>query len=74
MAEIVVEGGKSTIHCAIMMGRDEESRKVISERLPFYWQMPCGEGYMLLNIRDLPEDDLPCTCGNPMHWFVKYMN
>jgi len=73
MAEIVVDEGKSTIHCAIMMGRDEESRKVIFERLPFKCPMSCGKVYTLLNMMDLPEDDLPCTCGNSTHWFVKYM-
>ena len=72
MAEIVVEEGRSTIHCAIMMGRNEESRKAISEHLPFKYKMSCGEVYTLLNITELPEDDLPCSCGNPTHWFVKY--
>jgi len=72
MAEIVVAEGTSTIHCAIMMNRSEEARKVISECLPFRCPMPCGEVYTLLDIMDLPENDLPCTCGNPTHWFVKY--
>ena len=73
MAEIVVAEGTSTIHCAIMMDRSEEARKVISEWLPFKYPMPCGELYTLLSITDLPESDLPCICGDSTHWFVKYM-
>jgi len=73
MAEIVVDGGRGTIHCAIMVGRSLEGRKLISECLPFKCPMPCGKVYTLLNITDLPESDLPCLCGNSTHWFVKYM-
>jgi len=62
------------IQCAIMMDRSLEARILIAKYLPFKYQMPCGEIYTLLNIMDLPEDDLPCTCGNSTHWFVKYMN
>ena len=73
MAGIVVDGGTSMIHCAIMMARSLEARKLISKCLPFKYKMPCGEVYTLLSIMDLSEDDLPCSCGNSTHWFVKYM-
>ena len=72
MAEIVVEEGRSTIHCAIMMVRNMEV--LILKYLPFKYKMPCGEVYTLLSTMELPEDDLLCSCGNPTHWFVKYMN
>jgi hypothetical protein len=35
--------------------------------------MPCGETYKLKAIEDLPQEDLPCPCGDKGHWFVKYM-
>lgn len=73
MAEIVVDGGRSSFHCGIFMARNGESRKVILECIPFKYPMPCGKVYTFLNMMDLPEEDLPCTCGNPKHWFVKYM-
>uniref|UniRef100_A0A6M3K8Z8 Uncharacterized protein n=2 Tax=viral metagenome TaxID=1070528 RepID=A0A6M3K8Z8_9ZZZZ len=35
---------------------------------PLWIVMPCGEMYK----GGVPEKSLPCTCGNPEHWFVKY--
>ncbi len=38
--------------------------------LNFRLVMPCGQSYHLTNR--LPTEDLPCSCGNPTHWFVKF--
>jgi hypothetical protein len=32
---------------------------------------PCGEVITYPTLDDVPETDVPCTCGNPNHWFIK---
>jgi hypothetical protein len=32
--------------------------------------MPCGE---ICAIQELPTEDIHCPCGNPSHFFVKYI-
>jgi hypothetical protein len=34
-------------------------------------EAPCGEKVMYKTIDDVPEVDVPCSCGNPNHWFIK---
>ena len=33
--------------------------------------MPCGEKVFYPTLDAIPETDVPCTCGNPNHWFIK---
>ena len=33
------------------------------------FSMPCGTSVCL---RDIPKDDVPCPCGDPTHYLVKY--
>jgi hypothetical protein len=73
MAEIIVDEGRGKMFCAIYMSNGPIGRGVLEKSLPFVCRMPCGETYTLDRIEDLPQDDLPCSCGNPEHWFVKYM-
>lgn len=73
MAEIIVGMGKAKINCAIHMSNGPIGRGVLEKSLPFVHRMPCGEIYALDRIDDLPQDDLPCPCGDKSHWFVKYM-
>lgn len=72
MAEIIVSGGRDAIHCAIYLKGGPEAIKAIVDRLPFSYEMPCGEVYALRKIQYLPEEDMPCPCGDPSHYFVKY--
>jgi hypothetical protein len=72
MADIMIDGGKSKIVCAIHMRNEPVGRGVLEKNLPFEYRMPCGWSYRLKAIEDLPKEDLPCPCGNPEHWFVKY--
>ena len=30
----------------------------------------CGERVVYWTLEDMPEGSVPCTCGNPKHWFV----
>ncbi len=40
--------------------------------LPFTINMPCGHSITYPDIDDIPMVDVPCPCGNPTHFFVKY--
>ena len=33
---------------------------------------PCGNSVEYAEIEDIPLVDVPCTCGNPGHYFIKY--
>jgi hypothetical protein len=36
-----------------------------------YYALPCGNVYELKRGDSVPDEDVPCPCGNPNHWFVK---
>jgi len=40
--------------------------------MPFTLTLPCGNSITYPDIDDIPMADIPCPCGNPTHWFVKY--
>ena len=38
-------------------------------------KMPCGKKLIFKtykSLREMPHEDVPCTCGDPTHWFVKH--
>ena len=35
---------------------------------------PCGNSVEYAEIEDIPLVDVPCTCGNPDHYFIKYID
>jgi len=34
--------------------------------------MPCGEVIIYYRHCDVPVKDVPCPCGDPNHWLIKY--
>ena len=34
-------------------------------------KMPCGCWSVYETFEDIPNESVPCSCGNPKHWFVK---
>ncbi len=34
--------------------------------------MPCGESFSLTRVPELSGQDLPCPCGDPSHWLVRF--
>lgn len=32
--------------------------------------MPCGNMIQYQNFEDIPDEDVPCSCGDENHWFV----
>ena len=34
--------------------------------------MPCGSHVNYATPDDIPEVDVPCPCGDPHHWLLKY--
>lgn len=45
---------------------------VLGLEKPLCLQMPCGNSIAIATEQDVPLEALPCSCGNPKHWFVKY--
>lgn len=33
---------------------------------------PCGSKVSYKTFDDIPEQDVPCPCGNPDHWMIRY--
>lgn len=34
--------------------------------------MPCDTRITYRTFNEIPKEDVPCPCGNPKHWIVKY--
>ncbi len=34
--------------------------------------LPCGNSFHARGLDGIPYESVPCTCGDPTHWFVKY--
>jgi hypothetical protein len=34
--------------------------------------MPCGEKFTVATREDFPTLDVPCSCGNKNHFFIKH--
>jgi len=52
------------------IGRDGKRVGGIPELPLVGINMLCGERVIYRTLDDLPETSVPCTCGNPNHWFV----
>lgn len=37
-------------------------------------KLSCGQCFELCPGDYIPEQDVPCICGNPNHWFVKFID
>jgi hypothetical protein len=48
-----------------------DARKAIEKYLPATYELPCGEKVTFESSVGVPLYDVPCSCGNPSHWFVK---
>ena len=34
--------------------------------------LPCGHSIVYRSLSEIPEESVPCSCGNPNHWFIFY--
>ncbi len=34
--------------------------------------LPCGGSASYPTVNDIPRHDVPCPCGDPTHWLIKY--
>jgi hypothetical protein len=52
----------------------EEARQDIERGygFPQIAYMSCGNRWRLGSIEDVPIQNIPCPCGNPNHWLVRY--
>ena len=35
---------------------------------------PCGSEVSYRTFDDIPDHDVPCPCGDPKHWIIRYQN
>ncbi len=59
---------------AISLSRNQRSILKIDELAPLKVDMPCGSHWELADSADLPDDDIPCTCGSEKHWFFRWQD
>jgi len=45
---------------------------MINDRPFIVIHSPCGEVFEVQNKEDMPLEDVPCTCGDKSHFFIKY--
>lgn len=51
----------------------QRSIDVNSPKVNFiYITLPCGQEATYHTRADVPAEDVPCPCGNPKHWLLKY--
>jgi len=52
----------------------DEAKQSIEEgyRFPQTLYMSCGHKMTFHSAEKLPNQNIPCPCGNPNHWIVKY--
>ena len=34
--------------------------------------LDCGKKVIYQTFQDIPNEDVPCPCGNPKHWLLKF--
>lgn len=55
----------------------QQHREYVRPFWPSSWwpcrvRMPCGQEIQCDDLDSIPLYDVPCPCGNPTHWFVKW--
>lgn len=50
----------------------EWQRRWGKEAYGFTITMPCGKEWRFRAVSDIPFGDLPCPCGRPDHYLIKY--
>jgi len=73
MTELIVTEAKK-IALAMKYTRDEFKGTLFNpdEPLGIRIRLPCGNMLDIKQRRDIPLQDMPCPCGNPEHWLVKW--
>ena len=77
MTTLTIPPGNSTLVVALMISAENEgllpkALAPVEALLPIEITMPCGNVLKLTAIAELPAVDVPCPCGDPTHWLMKY--
>jgi len=48
--------------------------KGFGDKLPMILTRACGGRHLITSVNEVPEESLPCTCGDPEHFFIKYQD
>lgn len=43
-------------------------------RFPWIVRLPCGSAYIFETATDIPTESIPCPCGNPKHWILRWFD
>ena len=72
-AEPIAVPKKVDMHCALLFRPfSPETVAGMLPYLPFTYKMPCGKIFTISSILQIPENEVPCPCGNPAHWLIKH--
>ena len=72
----VIIGRRDPVYVGVRISTRAEWREgfwnVDNGLVPVKITLPCG-GHATYNARaDIPLVDVPCPCGDPRHWLIKY--
>ena len=52
--------------------KQEFKKWLNSVAFPICITLTCGNRLDIKREENFPFEDVPCSCGNPNHWFIKY--
>jgi len=75
--QIILATGPADAYLAVCIIAPEArgwpmAKSGLARLLPFHAVLPCGESITVRRMSDIPWHDVPCPCGDPTHWLVKY--
>lgn len=75
--KITLKGTEDTIGIITERGKYElleamQNQEGKENVFPMTIEMPCDLAYLFTRYEQFPEKSLPCGCGDPEHWVVKY--
>lgn len=69
---IPIELARKTWKEAIIKYFKERGEDILQDSPFLTISLPCGESVVYDKFEDIPDEDVPCSCGNPRHFFVRH--
>jgi len=82
---LVVGNGNMTTYTGLMLSYPEGMMDIALDALDdqasvndninkpyFFTTMPCGNNFIVQTKTDFPINDVPCSCGDSSHFFIKH--
>ena len=58
--------------CTRTSKKSEEVLKGLEWPIEVAWMQGCNGKGGPWSLEDFPREDVPCPCGDPTHWLIKY--